>query len=169
MGTIAPARGASTRAAHLQGQGFKLWGAVIGVKPRADITQSDGGLPVSYDASMYCGVHYFAMGSGAPLRMDIPDKYTHPAGGICNPNDTTGQTACFDHFGLPLTLTSTWTEYTVPFSTLRDKGASAVSTTFHPEAIFQIEVSSRDLSGGAFDIWIDDIAFIPKPASGVCP
>jgi hypothetical protein len=170
MGTIAPARGASTRSAHVQGQGFKTWGAVIGVKPRADNTQADGGLlPVSYDASGYCGVHYFAMGSGALLRMDIPDKYTNPAGGICNPNDTTGQTACFDHFGMPLALTASWTEYTVSFASLHDRGVSAVSTTFHPEAIFQIEVSSRDVSGAAFDIWIDDIAFIPKPTSGACP
>ncbi len=169
MATITPPRGSSTRAARLQGQGCTVWGADIGVKPRADGVASDGGLqPVAYDASSYCGVHYFAMGSGKVIRMDIPDKYTNPAGGICNPNDTTGQTACYDHFGLPLTLTTAWTEYSILFSSLRDQGKSAISTTFHPEAIFQVEFSSRDLTGGAFDVWIDDISFIPK-TNGVCP
>jgi hypothetical protein len=170
MSAIVPPRGSSTTAAHLQGQGFKIWGAVIGVKPRGDATLADGGAaPIPYDASAYCGVHFFAMGSGAMQRMDIPDKFTNPSGGICNPNDTTGQTACFDHFGLAMTLTTTWTEYNVSFSSLRDRGTSAISTTFHPEAIFQIEISSRDVSGAPFDIWIDDIAFIAKPASGTCP
>jgi endoglucanase len=77
---------------------------------------------------------------------------THPDGKVC--------TECTNDFGADLELTSTWKQYTFPFSSLTQMqgwgsphpGAITVSKLYG----VQWQVNSP---GASYDIWVDDIEF----------
>jgi Carbohydrate binding domain (family 11) len=65
-------------------------------------------------------------------------------------------TACSDHFGVEIPLTSKWTQVDVPFATLKQMGygrpmlASAdLTRALGIELLFPVNVS--------FDLWLDDV------------
>ena len=117
------------------------------------------GIGGPYNASKYDGISFWAKidsGTSSGLRVAFPDKDTQPDGGLCQPG-VTGPTMCWDHYGMRITLTTTWTKYTVPFASLSQdgwgrKGASFDRSTIY-EVQFQIPVNAK------FGIWIDDVAF----------
>jgi len=108
-----------------------------------------------YDASKYGGISFWAKrapGTTAKVRFKIPDAATDPDGGMC--------TACYNDFGINLTLTEEWQHYTVPFSALKQERGWGSP---HPKSIdasqifaFHFQVNDK---GKPFDIWVDDIAF----------
>jgi hypothetical protein len=135
-------------AAYVNGTGYVLWGADLWF-----------GLGSPYNASKYKGISFWAKidaGTSSVVRAAFPDKDTQPEGNICLPN-TAGTLACYDHYGYRVTLTSTWTKYTISYSQLAQEGWGHAGTAFDPaslyEILFQIPV------GATFGIWIDDIAF----------
>jgi hypothetical protein len=137
-------------AAFVKGSGFSDWGADLRF-----------GLGSPYDASGRVGISFLARIDGGTkdvIRVAFPDKDTHPDGGICKTN-TTGPTACFDHYGARITLSSTWTSYTIYFASLSQDGWGLQGKAFDPsslyEVIFQIPVNAT------FSLWIDNVAFIP--------
>jgi endoglucanase len=108
-----------------------------------------------YDASKYGGISFWAKrgpGTTPKVRFKIPDAATDPDGGICS--------ACYNDFGIDLKLTEEWTQYIIPFSSLKqERGWGAP----HPKGIdvtqlfaaqFQVNDKSRD-----YDVWIDDLKF----------
>jgi hypothetical protein len=100
-------------AVHVRGSGFSLWGADVGF-----------GLGDPYDASKYIGFVFWAKidtGTVAVVRVAFPDKDSSLVGGICTPNST-GPSACGDHFGLRVSLTSTWRKYAISFAELSQDG-----------------------------------------------
>jgi Carbohydrate binding domain (family 11) len=130
----------------IAGTGDGFWGAQFG----ANLAQQDG-----YDASKYAGVRFRAKisaGSTPNVRFKISDVNTHPSFGVC--------TACWNHFGVDLSLSEEWTEYEFYFGTLSQApywGAPRpASITTKQLYAFDFQVSS----GKKFDIWVDDIAFI---------
>ena len=108
-----------------------------------------------YDASKYGGISFWAKrgaGTTPKVRFKIPDAATDPDGGICS--------ACYNDFGIDLKLNEEWTQYIVPFSSLKqERGWGAP----HPKGIdptqlfaaqFQVNDKSKD-----YDVWVDDLKF----------
>ena len=139
-------------AAYVYGGPFVLWGASLLF-----------GLGSPYDAFAYDGITFWAKidaGTSQGLRVAFPDKDTQPDGGLCQTN-VTGPTECFDHYGKRINLTTTWTKYTIDFTSLSQDGWGRQGTSFDRrtlyQVLFQIPVN------GNFGIWIDDVAFTTTP------
>jgi hypothetical protein len=151
--------GESHYAAQTSGYGFSVWGAGMGfnfTNPRA-----------AYDASAYTGFVFWgrigstvgsADGGVAAIRLNVPDANTDSQGDVC--------TTCSDYFGVNLTFTTEWKEFTVLFSDLAQVGWGspyelALDATQVYACQFLITTESADGNAGArFDLWIDDIYFI---------
>jgi endoglucanase len=116
----------------------------------------------AYDAKAngYTGISFWAKigsGSAAQVRLKVPDVATDPDGKVCT-------NACFNDFGADLTLTETWTKYTIPFSTMTQMDGWGDP---HPPAIdasklygVQFQVTTM---GAQYDVWIDDLQFTGCP------
>jgi Carbohydrate binding domain (family 11). len=135
-------------AAYVKGFGYALDGASFSV-----------GLGSPYNASAYRNLTFWAKvdpGTTPRLRVSLPDKDTHPDGGICQ---WSGQNLCWDHYGLRVAFTTAWAQYTIPFSSLTQNGWGNLGAAFDPasvyEVVFEIPVNAN------FGIWIDDLAFLP--------
>jgi hypothetical protein len=148
--STATGRAGSTFAAHTSGSGFTSWGGGIGFHFVSSTR--------SYDTRPFTGIGFWArVGSTSKttMRMDFPDSETDPGGGLC------GSTAqpCFDHFGAMLTFDTTWRYYVVKFADLKQGGWGWVRPSFDSGHVFGIQVQ---VGGSAsFDLWLDDIAFVP--------
>ena len=109
-----------------------------------------------YNASKYTGIAFWAKkGSSAAngnMRVKMPDRNTDPVGGVC--------TSCFNDFGADLNLTTTWTRYAIPFTSMTQIAGwgaprpSQVDPTGVLAVQFQITVA-----GASYDFWIDDVVF----------
>jgi hypothetical protein len=130
-------------AAYVAGTGYVLTGSGFWF-----------GLGSPYDASKYTGISFWAKidaGTSPGVRVAFPDKDTQPEGNICQPG------TCYDHYGYRVTLTTTWTKYTVPFSLLKQGGWGHAGTAFDPSTLYQV---AFDIDVNAtFGIWVDDVAF----------
>ena len=133
----------STHARRTQGGGFTSY-AGFGFD-----LNNRGGTRQSYDASAYTGI-VFWMRSSTNVRVLFPTVATAPIseGGTCS-------VACDDSFGLALTPTQIWTEYTVGFAQLQQLNAS--SARFDPKTLLGIAISMP--AGQDFDVWLDDVGF----------
>src|SRR5262245_7318372 len=93
----------SMGALHVKGTGFAMWGAATGVdwKPRPAGEDGGYGDKMTYDASKYRGVAFWAKAS-APLdgvQISFPDLYTDgasPKHDMPHPTDTTMPPLCTD-------------------------------------------------------------------------
>jgi hypothetical protein len=128
-----------------------------------NLNDPSGGSRASYDASAYKGfVFWGRVGTSSAVtqvRFNVPDTNTDPEGGVCTP-----AAKCSDYLGKNLTFTTTWTEYTVYYTDLMQQGfGSPLETTLAAASIYgcQFQVSTMT-TGAAFDVWIDDIYFIPE-------
>ncbi len=143
----APGRAGSKHAAHMSGQ---LAPSAPQVYPYAGLgfRLAEHG---SYDASRYEGISFWAKGPGK-IRFEVPDAYTSPSGGWC--------TECYNDFGIEIGLTDEWARYTVLFDWMLQKpnwGDRKPQIATDELVGLEWEFSSQDK---AFDIWIDDVAFV---------
>jgi len=139
----------SVYAMHYYGSGFTNWGSGIGF----NFIDPQGGSSQPYDASMYQGIKFWAKiesGSSAAIRVVLPNSQTHPDGGLCGTN-------CWDHFGLDFTLTTTWQQYTLPFSSLTQQGWGTQFSVFDVSTIYDMEF--RHSQNVSYNVWIDNIEF----------
>jgi hypothetical protein len=154
-----PPRGTSLYAERLTGSGFNVWGAGMGfdLKDNYDggtINLDGGTSKTQYDASGYSGITFFAKAGGAAgflVRVNAPDKNTDPSGGVC--------TTCYDHFGTSISLTTTWQQFTIKWSSMTQKGFG----TPHETAVAAANLYGLQFNisnGVTFDMWIDDISFV---------
>jgi hypothetical protein len=148
-------------AAMTKGMGFNDWGEDLGFNMML--------VPVGemyhppYDATPYCGVHFFGrvgVGASSTVIVRVPDKNSLPDGGVCGG----GGMPCYAYFQKVYSFNTTWTEYNVLFSELRSTGWP---TSLTQNAIFSVEFGLANKS--VFELWIDDVSFLKKPAGGVCP
>jgi endoglucanase len=108
-----------------------------------------------YDASKYGGMAFWAKrapGTTPKVRFKIPDAATDPEGGLCS--------ACYNDFGIDLSLTEEWKHYTVLFDALKqERGWGAP----HPRGIDASQIYALHFQvndkGKNFDVWVDDLAF----------
>ena len=108
-----------------------------------------------YDASQYKGISFWAKkgpDSTSKVRLKVPDVNTEPDGKVC--------TECFNDFGVDLTLTNEWQQFTVPFSAMKQlKGwGSPRPSGIDPKTLYGIQFQVND-KGSKFDIWVDEIQF----------
>ena len=149
----------SRYASMTAGMGFTNWGENLGF----NLKLLSGNKHPSYDASAYCGVHFFgktAAGASTKALLRVIDKNSHPDGGVCG----LGGMPCYQYFQKVLTFSTDWEEKSVLFSELTCSG--------WPPALVLKEIFSVEFgltANSKFELWVDDIAFLKKPASGVCP
>jgi hypothetical protein len=99
-----------------------------------------------------CTVSKYAM------RVGIGDEWSVPQGGHCDIAQTSGSTACYDHFGSSIALTPLWTRYTFQFGELQQRDFGIPRPALSVGSVHFIEFT---MPAGApvFDIWVDDVSF----------
>jgi hypothetical protein len=134
----------SSRALHLAGSNFTEWGAGFSVELRAE------SLP--YDASSYAGLKFWARGAPA-LRVIFvqQDLATGHACATCSMSST----ECGSFYGQQITLTDTWTQYTIPWAELGQ--ATAGITPFAPSQLMLLNFETP--AAEQFELWLDDVSF----------
>jgi hypothetical protein len=118
-----------------------------------------------YDASSYCAVEFWGKAAGATsLRLRLPDADTHPDGGVCS---TAGaaNTLCYDHFSAPVSLSVSWKSYSVTFASLQQVGTGyhPADNKFKADKLYGLEWALPGVAGKTYEVWIDDVTFIPCP------
>ena len=134
----------------------KLWGAGI-----AFDLNNRGGQPdqkQGYDAQArgFVGLRFKARlgedaGATNILRVQFPDTNTDPAGKRCS--------TCYDDYQTGFRLTRAWKEYRVLWSQLLRGGNGVPNLPFAADSI--VAVQFRFSPGDSFDLYLDDVAFIP--------
>jgi len=153
-----PARGGSRFAARFSGSGFTGWGAQMGVS----LTSPAHG----YDASAYCGVRFLAKGTGSGWTFLVSDSSSVPAGGVCNPNAWEGPTACYHFSGKGFEVGADWQEVVVRFEDLLVLVEPGNKRALAAKAIYDIIFNVHSDGGGAFQLVVDDLAFIKAGDAG---
>ena len=153
MQTTEPGAGGSELAMHITGTTVPgkpeedSWGVQLGVN-----FVSQG---MFYDASKYAGIAFKAKvgpNSTRKARFKIADINTHKDAGIC--------TACWNHFGKDLTLTTEWKEYQVTFAAADQEPGWGDP---RPAAVTPSKLIALNWQvgpGQSYDIWIDDVTFL---------
>ena len=159
-------KGDASPALHFTGGGFTKWGAGFGVSLAWSLAQSAA---CTYDLSAYAGVRFRARGN-TTVRMNIPSRESafQSAGGDCPDSE-----GCFDQQGRNIEVSANFQEFVIPFCSLSQRGFGAplgpLDSTQTTNLNFLVQ------SKGNFDVWLDDIEFIPWKAGqardcrAVCP
>jgi hypothetical protein len=116
------------------------------------------GLGSPYNASAYTGFSFWAKidsGTSPGLRVAFPDKDTQPEGALCQ--WSAALNTCFDHYGIRMTLNTTWTKHSIDFSSLAQDGWGHLGAAFDPSTIYEVQFQIP--INATFGIWIDDVAF----------
>ncbi|HMG57240.1 MAG TPA: hypothetical protein VK601_27260 [Kofleriaceae bacterium] len=157
----------STYAVHVSGAGQENTGTMFAY---AQLTASLNALTATQigtvDVTAYTGVQFYAIvnvgATGA--RFTVANLFTDPLGGRCTA--TPGQpNSCFDHPGLALAASTTWTKYQIPFASLTQVGfgnQSPLGAMFPKGAITLVKWDIGIPSTGAtsaWDVWVDDLTF----------
>jgi len=148
-GTFIPIIGGhnSQYAASTKGSGFIGWGAGFGF----DFNNMgvDALTRMPYDLSNFTGVLFWIKGTTSQLRVSVQTTDVVPVseGGSC-------AQLCNDYHGVPINVTSTWTEHVVPLSSLQQEGWGTVES-FVPSNV--ISVVFQTAAAVAFEHEVDNI------------
>lgn len=148
---VSPGYGPSEHAAHVAGSGFVSRGAGMGF----DLNFAPGGAKLTYDASGYAGLTFWAK-AAAPthIYVNFPDRNTDREGGVCEGS------GCGDHFGEGIDITTEWAQYTVMFDILSTDGWGVPAPPAF-DAAHAYSVEFHTAKSTVFDFLVDDIAFVP--------
>jgi hypothetical protein len=150
----------SMYAARVTGRGFGVW-AVMNVSFGWGPVDGGADAILPYDAQGRTGITFWARvgdTSSNQVRLNVTDKWSNDAGGICDKTVASGPTACYDHFGVQLTqLDVGWHQYRVPFAFLSQQGFGLPRPTVDTTALYTIDFNLP--TGQVFDLWVDDISF----------
>lgn len=140
---------------------------------------------VPVDLSAYSGFTFWAMastGGRQSIRVQINNVSTDPRGEECTPAGAVSEKGCYNGFGKAFLLTDKFTQYWVDFSELRQDPTWGHDPSLKPFAPtsgsysmnFEVPLPgcitddyANCASGDepiSFDVWIDDLYFINKPA-----
>ncbi len=148
-GTFIPIIGGhnSQYAAATKGSGFIGWGAGFGFD--FNNTGVDALTRMPYDLSNFTGVLFWIRGTTAQLRVSVQTTDVVPVseGGSC------GQ-LCNDYHGVPINVTSSWTEHVIPLNSLQQEGWGTAEV-FVPQNV--ISVVFQTAAAVVFDHEVDDI------------
>jgi hypothetical protein len=151
-------------AAMTNGMGFTDWGENIGFN--LNLVNGTTGKHPLYDASAYCGFHFFAKVGASPastrVLFRVTEKYSLPDGGTCGLG---GQPPCYHYFQKQFDFTPAWQEKSVLFTDLTCLDCQ--KTALDPKVLFGVEFGLPP--NAKFEFWFDDMSFLKKPISGMCP
>jgi hypothetical protein len=153
IAAISGGRGTSAHAAHVTGNaGFVAYGAGMGFN-----LNSPQPPPGSFDASAHLGFTFWArsLGGGPTVvTFNVLDRNTAPptSGGVCDGG------ACNGYYGFTLTLTSTWTPWTILYTDLKRPPWALPGPMLDSQHLIGAQFQAN--AGAAFDIWVDDISFV---------
>ncbi|HEU4730473.1 MAG TPA: hypothetical protein VFT22_21390 [Kofleriaceae bacterium] len=157
----------STFAVHVTGAGQENTGTTFAYAQLTASLNAPSATQIgAVDATAFTGIQFYAIittgETGA--RLTVGDLYTDPIGGKCT--TTPGQpTSCFDNPGAPLTITTAWTKYQIPFDSLTQVGFGNPSPTgalFPKDAITHIKWDiGIPMTGQTlpWELWVDDLTF----------
>lgn len=157
--TVAISPGCSVqgyRAGHFEDLGFGGWGAnwtaYFVPQPAADASPTPP--PVTYDASAYSGISLWAaFGGDNPaffaVRIGIVTIDTAWNSPVCNP--------CSDHYFVKPTLTGQWTRYDLLFDDMKQGGVGNPKVAMKRDQMVGLMIWPAQ----GFDLWIDDVRFLP--------
>jgi hypothetical protein len=133
--------GTNRYALHATGGELRDWGAVVQI----------AFLPACYDASVYAGVGFSAMGPGR-LYVGVREVRVVPTkwGGTCKSD-------CYNTHQKKIELTGQWQHFTVKWPELRQRGYN--TPALDPSRTNSIAFSIQP-ADTPFDIWLDDVHFI---------
>lgn len=155
-----PRCGSSHRAMRVSGSGYGQWGAGFGMALKAGMVNGEWtGLP--YDATGARGISFWARAgesSTTTLLAMVADAWSEPVGGHCDPSIPNGDTACYDHFGVSVPLTTTWQRFSYSFGEMQQRQFGLPRPTLDVTQVTNIEFAIPQASS-VFDIWVDDVAF----------
>ena len=144
---LEPPRADSYYAAHVSGSGFTYWGALLGVTFVSPFA--------AYDASAYCGVRFVAKGHGDSWAVRLPDLKSEPDGGLCGD-------ACYNHLGQHFQPGAEWQEYEIRFDELEHVMSNGEPPReLEASALFAIQFVFESSSGDDFELFVDDLSFVP--------
>ena len=155
---VQPARADSHFAAAFSGTGFTVWGAQLGVS----LTSPAEG----YDASAYCGVRFLAKGTGGAWTFLVSDHNSVPDGGVCDPNIWQGPGACYHFSGKSFEVAADWQEVVIRFDDLKVLLEPGNARAVDAKSIYDLIFNLHNEGGGAFQLLVDDLAFIKASDAG---
>ena len=138
------------------------------------------------DLGAYTGITFWAMAAPAgtqTILVEVSDRNADPLAGVCNAADPTSVANCYNVFRVPLTLTNTFTRYTIDFASLQQDqtwGYRPNPDVVDLQHVYDIsfavdepncaQSSGTTCAGGppslSFDFWIDDIYLVNRQAGG---
>jgi hypothetical protein len=166
MEPIPGGRCASEYAMRMSGTGFTTWGAGMGFDFGYGGT-TDGGavVKIPVDAHAYSGVRFWARVGEATTKnatFSILAGNCPVADGGADAGAVRAPSDCALSFQKPLTLTNDWVRYDITFDDLLSNPGRL------PIARDQIYSFGFLVSAGmTFDLWIDDISWIPSAPEGL--
>lgn len=160
MERIPGGRCASEYAMRMSGTGFSVWGAGMGFDFGYGATTAGGPVvKVPVDARAYGGVRFWArVGQATTTHASFSI-----AAGSCPPpdagaGDASAPSDCTLSYGKGLTLTTDWARIDIPFDQLlSNPGRLPIPR----DQIYSFEYTVPGST--TFDLWIDDISWIPAP------
>ncbi len=153
----------SRYALHVTTQQFFDWGGLVGFKFASEL-----------DARGYEGVAFWgrvAWGTRSTVRVAALDPETDatfidPELGEarCEEDNTLDEFAeACDPYGAYAVMNGNWKFFVIPFSEMRQRGFGHIAPLLDQSALRQISV---EYGLGAWDFWIDDLAFYSLPEEG---
>ena len=142
---LTPPRGASHYGMHLAGGKMSKWGAVLMV----DFAESS-----CYDVSAYDGIEFWGKGNTRiHVAVTTIDLVPADKGGQC-------ATDCYPAPAKPIDLQKNWNRFTVTWDDIAK--LSRPATPFDPARVVTLSfgIYTQDTP---FEIWLDDLRFLPKP------
>src|SRR6185503_7921699 len=153
---IVGGRCGSAFAMRVTGQGFTDWGAGVNIGFRHGNVDLD-----AFDASAYSGVRFWARAGEShtsAVRVQLEDGATYPVGGVCDPNDLLGTSACYNAHGTGLVpLGTEWRLYEIAFDRLSQRNLVGSPSAFDKAEVYALEWLMQPNS--VIDLWIDDVWF----------
>jgi len=158
------------RALHVTARGFNDWGAAAGVAlgaAAARATLAAGGTPADgceVDGRVYAGIRFRVRGHGK-LRVVVATTplISRDEGGGCDLGS-----GCFDWPGADVALPGdAWADVTLPFCDLAPAGWGRSRATVDAAHLFAVHFRLGE--GVASDVWLDDVAFLPRAPGAVEP
>jgi hypothetical protein len=156
----APASVDGSMALHVTGQTTKpeadAYGGV-GVDLNNGGDEPTSGMRNAYDVSGFAGVSFRAKGSGS-IRVSVITRAVADAaeGGTC----TSG---CFDSHATSVTLSGSWQEHRVQFSSLMQAGWGT-PTAFDGSQVLGLAFERR--GAGSYDFYLDDVQLFQSGGGG---